>query len=71
MNTSELTNKFYDLQSRLSAYRHAVDLIYYDGATTAPKESAENRAHALGILCEESYKLSTGDEMLTLIEDSL
>jgi len=68
MNTSELTNKFYDLQSRLSAYRHAVDLIYYDGATTAPKESAENRAHALGILCEESYKLSTGDEMLTLIE---
>jgi len=68
MNVCDLTNKFYALQSKLSAYRHAVELIYYDGATTAPKATAENRAHALGILSEESYKLSTGEEMLSVLD---
>ena len=32
------------LQKKMAAYEHAVGLLYYDGATTAPKETAENRA---------------------------
>ncbi len=68
MNTQEILTKFYALQEKLSAYNHAVELIYYDGATTAPKATAENRAHALGILSEECYRLSTGDEMLSCID---
>jgi Zn-dependent M32 family carboxypeptidase len=49
-------------QTKLSAYNHAISLIYYDGATTAPKGTAANRAHTLGILSEECYRLSTDKE---------
>ena len=69
MNLTEKVDKLYEIQSRLSAYSHAMSLIYYDGATTAPKKTAENRAHALGILSEESYKLSTSDEVVSLLEE--
>lgn len=68
MNIQDTLTRFYALQEKLSAYRHAVELIYYDGATTAPKATAENRAHALGILSEECYRLSTGDEMLSYLD---
>ena len=68
MNTQEAINQFYALQSKLSAYQHAMSLIYYDGATTAPRATAQNRGHALAILSEEAYKLSTGEEMMTLLE---
>ena len=68
MNFEEAKNELYKLQSRLSAYEHAVALMYYDGATTAPKGTAENRAHSLGILTEEMYRISTSSETLELLE---
>ena len=68
MNVNEAIEKFYAMQSKLSAYNHAMSIIYYDGATTAPKGTAENRAHALAILSEETYKISTSEEALSLIE---
>lgn len=52
----------------MSAYGHAMSLIYYDGSTTAPKGTAQNRAHTLSILSEETYKLSTSDETVSLLE---
>ena len=52
----------------MSAYEHAMSLIYYDGATTAPKGTAENRARALSVLSEETYKLSTSDEVTSMLE---
>ena len=68
MDFTEAKNELYKLQSRLSAYEHAVALMYYDGATTAPKGTAENRAHSLGILTEEMYRISTSSETLELLE---
>ena len=68
MNIDEAKNELYKLQSRLSAYEHAVALLYYDGATTAPKGTAENRSHSLGILTEEMYRISTSAETLELLE---
>lgn len=56
------------LQAKMSAFYHAMGLIQYDGATTAPKGTGENRAHSMGILSEESYKLATGEETLELLE---
>ena len=56
------------LQEKMSAYDHAMGLLFYDGATTAPKGTAANRGHALSILSEESYKLSTGDQTVALLE---
>ena len=68
MNLNEAIEKFYALQSKLSAYNHAMSALYYDGATVAPKGTAENRAHALGILGEESYLISTSKENVALLE---
>ena len=62
MQLQQAREKFVQLQSKLSAYNHAMSLIFYDGATTAPKATAANRGHTLSILSEESYKLSTGEE---------
>ena len=56
------------LQRRLAAYDHATALIYYDGVTTAPKDTADNRGATLSILTEELYKISTSDETVELLE---
>ena len=56
------------LQEKLSAYNHALGLLSYDGETTAPRGTAANRGHAMGILSEEVYKLSTGEETVSLLE---
>ena len=55
-------------QSKKSAYEHAMALIYFDGNTTAPKGTAENRGHTLAVLSEESYKLSTSPELVETLE---
>lgn len=68
MNLNEAIEKLYALQSRLSAYNHAMSLIYYDGVTTAPKKTAQNRAHALSVLSEDSYRLNTCPETESLLE---
>ncbi len=56
------------LQAKMSAYSHAMGLMYYDGSTAAPKGTAANRGHSLSVLSEEMYKLSTGKETVELLE---
>ena len=56
------------LQRKMAAYEHAMGLIYYDGCTTAPKETADNRAVSMSILSEEIYRQSTSDETAELLE---
>ncbi|MBR3020665.1 MAG: carboxypeptidase M32 [Clostridia bacterium] len=56
------------LQEQMSAYEHAMGLMSYDGETTAPRGTAQNRGHAMGILSEIMYKLSTGKETVELLE---
>ena len=56
------------LQKKQSAYYHAMGLISYDGDTTAPKETAANRAVSLTVLSEEVYKLNTSEETVGLLE---
>ncbi|MBQ6583496.1 MAG: carboxypeptidase M32, partial [Mogibacterium sp.] len=55
------------LQKKMAAYEHAVGLLYYDGATTAPKETAENRAVTISILTEEMYRFSTSEKTVELL----
>ena len=56
------------LQAKLAAYGHAMGLLFYDGATTAPKGTAANRGQTMSILSEEHYKLTTGEETVALLE---
>ena len=68
MNLQEAIQKFYAWQSKLSAYAHATSIIYYDGSTVAPKKTAANRGHALGILSEEMYNLTTKEDTVAMLE---
>ncbi len=55
------------LQGRMAAFTHAVEILYYDGATTAPKATAENRARTMAVLSEEIYRMSTSEETVALL----
>ena len=56
------------LQRKLAAYSHALGLLQYDGATSAPAETAENRGAAFSVLSEEVYRLSTSADTVRLLE---
>ena len=68
MELTQAKNDFYFLQKKLAAFNHAMGSIYYDGATTAPKGTAENRGVSLSVLSEELYRLSTSQETVSLLE---
>ncbi len=56
------------LQEKMSAYGHALSLLYYDGVTAAPRGTAANRGQSMAVLSEEHYKLTTGEETVALLE---
>ena len=57
-----------ELQKRMSALDHVCALLYFDGATVAPKGAAANRSEAMAVLSRESYELATGEETVSLLE---
>ena len=59
MTLDEAIKSLMALQAKLAAYGHAMGLLFYDGATTAPKGTAANRGQTMSILSEEHYKLTT------------
>ena len=67
MTVEAAVQKLYALQKKLFAYRHASSMLYYDGVTGAPVESAPVRGETLAILGEVSYMLSTGQETADLL----
>ncbi len=68
MDIKTAIQQFMELQAKLSAYNHAMSLIFYDGVTGAPRATAANRGQTLSVLSAESYKLSTGEETVQLLE---
>ena len=54
--------EFSKLQKRVSAIKHAISLIFFDGETTAPRDTVDNRIKALEVLNDELFKLKFGDE---------
>ena len=59
--------EFSKLQKKLSAFHHATALIYYDGETSAPVDTLNNRTMALTVLNEEIVRLSFGPETMELL----
>lgn len=55
------------LQKKMYAYNVANSAIYLDAVTVAPKDTAEGRGVALGILAGESQKLFTAPEVGELL----
>ena len=68
MTIKAARDRLMELQKKMAAYNHAMGLIYYDGATTAPKDTAANRGVTLSVLSEEVYKLGTSKDTVDLLE---
>ena len=68
MTIEEAKTKLSGLLRRRQAYWHAMGMLYYDGATTAPRGSAGVRGESMALLSEAEYELSTGPEMLETVE---
>lgn len=68
MDLTQARQELIALQQKICAYNHAISLINYDGDTSAPRGTADNRAQTLGILSEILYSLSTCPETVALLE---
>ena len=49
-------------EAKESAFGHAIGLISFDGATTAPRGAGKARGDTVALLAEESYKLTVAEE---------
>ena len=61
-------------QQTLSAYNHAIGVVYLDASTAAPKLTWEGRGRTMATLSEITYKLETDPavgEMLSFLEAHL
>ena len=68
MEIVKAREEFKRLQERVKAINHAVSLIFFDGETTAPSNTADNRIKALKVLNETNYNLKYGDKTVELID---
>lgn len=68
MELVQAIEKLSALQRKISAYNHAMGVLYYDGATAAPAGSAQNRGETMSILSEAEYLMATGAETVELLD---
>jgi len=68
MNLNKALEDLENLQKKMYAYQVASSAIYLDAVTVAPKDTAEGRGVALGILAGESQKVFTAPEVGELLE---
>ena len=68
MELNTALQKLKEYERRGFALYHASGLMYYDGATIAPKGSAGIRAITLGELSRMSYELTTAKESIEMLE---
>ena len=63
MELNEALERLEAIQRKLYAYNAASSALYLDGDTVAPRDTAEGRGMALGILAGEQHRLMTGPEL--------
>ncbi len=68
MELNEALSKLAGLQKKLYAYHCASSSLYLDATTTAPKDTAEGRGVALGVLAGEEHKLFSAPEVGELLD---
>lgn len=65
---ADALNRLQDLQRKMYAFGAASSALYLDSVTVAPKDTAEGRGVALGILAGEEHKLFSAPEVGELLE---
>lgn len=68
MTTEQALEKLAEFEKANEALGYATMVIYYDGATAAPKKSSDIRAESLGYLAGKSYELTTCPETVEMLE---
>ncbi|MRX70937.1 carboxypeptidase M32 [Bacillus lacus] len=61
--------KFYDYLATIQGYNEAINLMYWDLRTGAPKKGVESRSQAIGTLSAAVFDLKTSDEMKHLLDE--
>ena len=69
MELKQALEQLEQLQRKMYAYGMASSAIYLDAVTVAPKDTAEGRGVALGILAGESHKLFSAPEVGELLDE--
>ncbi len=64
MTTQEALKIYRDHIARMKALNHAMGILSYDGATTAPVESAEGRGKTLAYLSNCAYEIETAPALM-------
>ncbi|MBR6708052.1 MAG: carboxypeptidase M32 [Clostridia bacterium] len=68
MTTQQATEALSAYEKTSFALNHAMGVIYYDGATVAPRGSAGVRGSTLGELSRISYELTTAPETVEMLQ---
>ncbi len=69
MVRKEALTSLADLQRKMYAYGVAAAALYLDADTVAPKDTAEGRGVALGVLAGEEHKLFANEAVGSLLEE--
>jgi len=69
MELKQALEQLEQLQKKMYAYNVASSAIYLDAVTVAPRDTAEGRGVALGILAGESHKLFSAPEVGELLNE--
>ncbi|KZM52650.1 MULTISPECIES: carboxypeptidase M32 [Aeribacillus] len=69
MGLKEKEQKFFDYLKKMESYEEALNLMYWDLRTGAPKNGLERRAETIGILSEEWFQMSVSDTMKEFLDE--
>lgn len=62
-NVKLIEQKFLNYVKKITAYQEAMNVMYWDLRTGAPKKSVDGRSEVIGILSSEIYQMQTSEEM--------
>ncbi len=65
----ETVKRFKSHLARMHAYSHAMGVLYYDSETVMPKAGVEGLGATIGVMSEESYRLSTAPELKEMLRE--
>lgn len=69
MEIKEKEQQFLNYLQKMKSYEEAINVMYWDLRTNAPKKGVEGRSEAIGTLSSELFSLSTSNEMRTYLEE--
>ncbi|MEJ9149493.1 carboxypeptidase M32 [Bacillus smithii] len=65
--TKEIENDFLQYIQKMTSFQEALNLLYWDMRTGAPKKGIQQRANVVGVLSSELFQMSVSDEMASFI----